>query len=111
LYRDVNIIALPDTHFDLESFGCPGIHVTPVMEGKNAKVTIKSFITDLKDGDKIQYRILNAEGNIVSEQTDKNDFAMFSLLAPHYLNLWNETEDDLYLASARIIDYCISWAY
>ena len=44
-------------------------------------------------------------------ETDKNDFAMFNLLAPHYLNLWNETVDDLYLASARIIDYCISWAY
>lgn len=42
--------------------------------------------------------------------TDKNDFAMFGILSPHYLSLWNETQDDLYLASARIIDYCGSWA-
>ena len=36
LYRDVNIIAVPAAHFDLETWGCPGIHVTSVMEGADA---------------------------------------------------------------------------
>ncbi|MBR2942843.1 MAG: glycoside hydrolase family 2 protein, partial [Clostridia bacterium] len=38
LYRDVNLIGVPQSHFDLEYYGAPGIAVTPVVEGKNAKV-------------------------------------------------------------------------
>ena len=31
LYRDVNLIAVPESHFDLTYYGGPGIAVTPVM--------------------------------------------------------------------------------
>lgn len=31
LYRSVNIIAVPETHFELLQYGHPGIHVTPAI--------------------------------------------------------------------------------
>ena len=40
LYRGVDIVAVPETHFELEHLGCPGIYVTPVMDGSDAKVAI-----------------------------------------------------------------------
>ena len=41
LYRNVNLICVPASHFDLEYHGGPGIAVTPVMDGGNAKVDVE----------------------------------------------------------------------
>ena len=56
----MNIIAVPTTHFDLETYGCPGLHVTPVMEGEDAKVSVQAFVTEKQAGDRVLYRILDA---------------------------------------------------
>ena len=98
LYRDVNIVAVPQTHFDLETFGCPGIHVTPVMDGADAKVEVKSFPVQLQAGDQLLYRILDAEGALVAEQ--ENDGA-FVIADAH---LWDGVKDPyLYTAEAVIV--------
>ena len=39
LYRNVNLIAVAESHFDLLNYGGPGIKVTPAVDGTNAKVT------------------------------------------------------------------------
>jgi len=97
LYRDVNIVAVPATHFDLETYGCPGIHVTPVMEGADAKVNVKAIVENLQVGDKVLYRILDAEGNIVAEQVNSGDFVISGA------HLWDGVKDPyLYTAEAII---------
>ena len=97
LYRDVNIIAVPAAHFDLETCGCPGIHVTPVMEGPDAKVTIKPFAVNQQSGDRIVYRILDAKGSLVAEQ----DTADFVIAGAH---LWDGVKDPyLYTAEAVLL--------
>ena len=35
LYRNVNLICVPESHFQLDYYGSPGIKVTPVMEGSD----------------------------------------------------------------------------
>lgn len=40
LYRDVNLIVVNDTHFDLNYFGGKGLVITPVMDGANANVRV-----------------------------------------------------------------------
>ena len=96
LYRDVNIISVPATHFDLETHGCPGIRVTPVMDGVDAKVSIKAFVTGLTEVDEVVYRILDASGNIVAEQAD--NAAVIS-----NAHLWDGVKDPyLYTAEAEI---------
>ena len=97
LYRNVNLIAVPDAHFDLENHGCPGIHVTPVMDGADAIVTVRDFAVGLKDGDRIIYRILDAAGAVVAGQ----DNGSFRISNAH---LWDGVKDPyLYTAEAVIL--------
>ena len=55
LYRDVNIVCVNDTHFDLEYFGSNGIKVTPEISGKDANVNIEVFVKNLKEGQKLTF--------------------------------------------------------
>ncbi|MBR2397651.1 MAG: glycoside hydrolase family 2 protein, partial [Clostridia bacterium] len=43
IYRDVNIVCVNDTHFDLDYFGGNGVMITPVVDGENANVEVKCF--------------------------------------------------------------------
>lgn len=47
LYRDVNLIVVPQVHFDLSYCGASGIKVTPIVdpETKSAKVTVETWQT------------------------------------------------------------------
>ena len=65
LYRDVNLICVPESHFDLEYCGGPGIKVTPIMVGNNAEIEVEVFAENQKDGQYFQYTIIDAEGNAV----------------------------------------------
>ena len=100
LYRSVDIVAVPETHFELEHLGCPGIYVTPIMDGKNANVEIQTYIMDLREGDVVSYRILDAEGNLVVSQNSATEKASFVIENAH---LWNGIKDPyLYTAEAEI---------
>ena len=97
LYRGVNIIAVPETHFDLETFGCPGLHVTPVMDGADAKVKVETYTTALHSGDQVLVRILDAQGALIAEQ-DSGEFVIANA------HLWNGVKDPyLYTAEAVIL--------
>ena len=97
LYRNVNIICVPETHFELEDYGSPGIHVTPVMDGANAKVEVKSYVSNVLQEDQILYQVLDASGNLI----EKNNNGSFLIEDAH---LWNGRKDPyLYTAIAQII--------
>lgn len=50
LYRGVNLISVPDSHFDLDYYGGPGIKVTPKpTEDGGAIFEIESFVTKPED--------------------------------------------------------------
>ena len=66
LYRDVNLICVSESHFDLEYYGGPGIKVTPIVEGDNANVEVEVFVKGMKEGQYFQYTIVDAEGNAVA---------------------------------------------
>ena len=101
LYRDVNIIAVSETHFDLEYYGAPGIKVTPTVKGEDAEVEIEVFTKNLKDGDEIEYTILNKEGNVVYAEKSKETKINTAIKNCH---LWNGRKDPyLYKATAVII--------
>ena len=67
LYRNVNIICVNETHFDLDYFGGKGLVVTPEINGENASVKIETYVTNLQSGDEIRYRILDGKGELVCE--------------------------------------------
>ena len=101
LYRDVNIIAVDNTHFDLEYYGAPGIKVTPVVEGKNAKVEIETFVKDIEGADVIEYVIYNKEGEVVYNEKTAETKINFVIENCH---LWNGRKDPyLYKACANLV--------
>ena len=102
LYRDVNIIGVPASHFDLDYYGGPGIKVTPQVTGKDAKVEVEVYVTNGKLGQSIRYTLLDAEGNTVATQTCTDTKATFDIENVH---LWNGRKDPyLYTAKAELLD-------
>lgn len=100
IYRDVNLIAVNESHFDLDYYGGPGIKVTPEIDGVNAKVEMEVFLTNAKQGQTVVYTIKDREGNIVAEECKKADDTSVSLHIP-YVHLWNGKKDPyLYTAQA-----------
>ena len=69
LYRDVNLIAVNKTHFDLDYYGGSGLKITPVVEGKDAKVEVEVYIKDFTEGQSIRYTITDASGEAVAGGT------------------------------------------
>ena len=65
LYRDVNLIGVPESHFELEYFGGPGVAVTPVVDGKDAKVTAEVYIKNPKKNQTVCYTIAMPCGSVV----------------------------------------------
>ncbi len=101
LYRGVNIITVPETHFELDYFGGQGIKVTPAVDGENAEVKIEAFVTNMKSGDSISFEILDKSGKLVVESTFEATEASFTI---EKARLWNGKADPyLYTARASIV--------
>lgn len=104
LYRDVNIIAVGDSHFDLEYCGGPGIKVTPEVNASDAVVEVEVYLTGAKAGQKLVYKITDAQGGTVAEQTvDAGETKVtFDIKNVH---LWNGRKDPyLYTACVTLTD-------
>lgn len=101
LYRDVNIVCVNATHFDLEYYGGKGLVITPEVVGERAVVNINTYVNNMQSGDEIAYRIYDTDGKLISEvQTEKNTCS----LTIEKVHLWNGTIDPyLYTAQAIII--------
>ena len=101
LYRDVKIICVSKTHFDLDYFGGNGIMVTPVIDGKNANVEIETFVTDMQEGDQISFTILDKQGEVVAKSLSKDKKVTLTI---ERVNLWKGRKDPyLYTAKAEIV--------
>ena len=107
LYRGVNIIAVKESHFDLEYYGGPGIKVTPVVQeiltgmgvAGGAEVEIEVYVTNKKEDQTFVYMISDAEGNVVAQLTSDDTTATFRLENAH---LWHGRKDP-YLYTAQVL--------
>lgn len=100
LYRDVNIIAVPESHFDLDYYGGPGIKVTPEVKGADADVEVEVYLTNAKDGQELKFTVKDAEGNVVAEAQQDAD-ATIALFRIENVHLWNGKKDP-YLYSVEV---------
>ena len=74
LYRDVNIIAVPFSHFDLEYYGGPGIRISPEISGNDAVVEMEVYIKNAKKNQRLEFVITDHAGSPVSKMTaDTNE--------------------------------------
>lgn len=101
LYRDVNLIAVSNSHFDLDFYGAAGIKVTPIVDSGKGIVEIETFLTNAKEGQSVRYILKDAEGNVVSELIDDTKVTI-SVDNPH---LWHGRKDPyLYFVQAELIE-------
>ncbi len=101
LYRHVSIIAVPDTHFALEPWGTPGIHVTTDVQGKNATVHIRTETDNLRPEDKVYCTVTDTDGQTVAEGEAVHDVCALTVKKVH---LWQGVKDPyLYTATATIL--------
>ena len=102
LYRDVNIICVKESHFDLHYHGSPAIRVTPIVTGRDALVKVRTFVTNRKEHHKYQYIIRNAKGEILADVTGNASKAQITILNVH---LWNGRFDPyLYSVQVNLLD-------
>ncbi len=102
IYRDVNIICVKESHFDLDFYGAPGIAVTPTVEGENAKVHVDTYLTNLKPSQTVRITVYDAEEKVVAESESAETSADFTIEGVH---LWNGKIDPyLYCCEAELIE-------
>jgi len=102
LYRNVNIIAVSESHFDLDYYGTPGIKVTPVMEENDAKTEVEVFLTNAKEGQFIRYTLLNREGKVLGTKDTADKKVIFRIKNAHR---WHGRKDPyLYAVKAELIE-------
>lgn len=104
LYRDINLIAVADSHFDLDYYGGSGIQVTPEVDKKNTKVEVEVFLTNEKSGQELVFEIQDKEGNTVAK--GRQDAAVtktvFEIADVH---LWHGRKDPyLYTAVVSLVE-------
>ena len=104
IYRNVNIIAVSESHFDLDYYGGPGIRVTPEIKDSDAKVEIEVYLTIAKAGQTLVYTIRDAEGNAVGEVKSGAEATKAVMEIPS-VHLWNGRKDPyLYTAEVSLVD-------
>jgi len=99
LYRNVNLIAVPNSHFDLDYHGGPGIKVTPMVDGTNANVEVEVWVRNKKDNQIIVYTIKNADGEEIQKISSMATKINFAIENAH---LWNGKKDP-YLYSVEVV--------
>ena len=101
LYRNVNLVCVNNSHFDLDFHGAPGIKVTPVVDGANANVEVEVFVTNPKDGQEISYTLTDREGNLVAQTVSADTKVSFTIENVHK---WHGRKDPyLYTAQAALL--------
>ena len=97
----MNLVCVPESHFELEYYGTPGIKVTPIMDGENANVEVEVW-TKNTEGKSLTYVLTDAEGKIIAETTTADTKANFVIENVHK---WQARKDPyLYTAAVKLED-------
>ncbi len=104
LYRGVNLILLPEIHFDTDFHGAPGLAVTPeILENGNAMLHLNSWVNKPSPDYTIRYTITDTYGFTVAESWRPSEEPKTDILlsAPH---LWQGVDDPyLYHCTATLV--------
>ena len=102
LYRDVNIVAVAKSHFDLDYYGGKGLVITPEVNGTDATVKVQTYITNKKETQKISIVLKDAEGAVVASALTEKAEAELEIKSVH---LWHGRKDPyLYTCEAALVE-------
>ena len=102
LYRNVNLICVSESHFDLDYYGAPGIKVTPAINGANADVEVEVFLTNAKEGQTVRYTVYDKEENAIATVETADTKVNIAIENVH---LWHGRKDPyLYCCEAELVE-------
>ncbi len=102
LYRDVNLICVSASHFELDNYGAPGLKITPEICGKDAKVEVEVFVTAKKPEQKLVYTLYDGEKNAVASIASTENKVTFDVAGVH---LWHGRKDPyLYWCKVELVE-------
>ena len=102
LYRNVNLITVPESHFDLDYYGGPGIAVTPIIDGNNANVDVEVWLTSCKSGQSIRYTVYDKDEKALQTVESAETKASFVIENVHK---WHGRKDPyLYCLEAELVE-------
>ena len=99
LYRDVHLIAVNKSHFDLDYYGGQGLAITPEVDGKDAHVKLQTWVTN-GEGLSVRYTVTDANGEAVAQATGAGELSMDI----KDVTLWHGRKNPyLYTATAELL--------
>ena len=102
LYRGVNLISVPEAHFDLEYYGGPGIQVTPKpCDCGGATFEIVTYVKNTDENFTVLYSVLDAEGKEVASGCRPADSTGITLYVPD-AKKWDIDSPYLYTVKAAL---------
>ena len=102
LYRGVNLISVPNTHFDLEYYGGPGLQVTPKpCECGGATFEMVSWVKNPDENFTVMYSVKDAEGKEVASVVRPADNTKVTVYVPD-VTKWDMDNPYLYTVTATL---------
>lgn len=102
LYRGVNLISVPDTHFDLDYYGGPGLQVTPKpCECGGAIFELASWVKHADENFTVMYAIKDAQGKEIASAVRPAEDANVAIYVPD-AKRWEIDSPYLYTVTATL---------
>ena len=102
IYRSVNLIAVAESHFDLDYYGTPGLKITPTIDGNTAHVEVETWVVGMKEGQILRYTLYDAEENAVATVDTTETKVVLDIENVH---LWNGRKDPyLYCCEIELVE-------
>ena len=102
LYRGVNLISVPEAHFDLEYYGGPGFQVTPKpCDCGGAVFEIISYVKNVDENFTVLYSIHDVDGKEVTSACRPADDTAVSIYVPD-AKKWEIDSPYLYTVTATL---------
>ena len=97
IYRDVRLLIVSKTHFDLDYFGSQGLKITPTVAGNDGQVQVQTWHNG--ENATVSVTLLDAAGIVVATGTGED--VMLTIPQAH---LWNGIHDPyLYTCKAELM--------
>lgn len=114
LYRDVKLITVSESHFDLDYYGGKGFYITPEVEGDRARICFDAYAVGTADKVVVEVegvgvvklgKALRNDQTLYDEEADARVSHFCGSMIIEDPHLWDGLRDPfLYTASAKLYD-------
>ncbi len=104
LYRGVNLITVPQSHFSLDRYGADGFLCTPISDEIDTRIRAEAWLEGAQETDTVYFSVADAEGLVVAQsEIAASEYVSIDLHIPQP-HFWHGVDDPyLYKVSATLL--------